>query len=222
MTPWTPEDTAQLKALAGTMTLAKLSRTLHHGERMVRLYALQNGISLRSPREWRPEDVAVVRRVAEAGGSHKDAARETGRTPTAVRQLASAERIQFHGSPRTHSTDWSKAQIETLRRIAGAGGSREDVARETGRSVHAVANKSHLLKIKFGRKAYTRRDVPLVAAPAGPAPRERVGLPRAQRHRPIVGTVSWCPACHAPVVDTPQAWAEHRQRVHIEPIRRIA
>jgi|GEM_PF-4722432 len=222
MRPWTPEDTAQLKALVGTMTVPRVARTMHRSERLLRRVAQQEGISLQPLREWRQPQIDAMRRVIEAGGTTEDAALAAGRSVDAVRNKVRGLKLRLNGTPRHHCTDWSEAQIETMRRIAAAGGSREDVAKAAGRSVSAVAHKAPLLGIRFARKEYAPREVRATRMPAGPAPRERVGLPRAQRSRPIIGTVKWCPECHAPVLDTAQKWAEHRWNRHTQPIRRIA
>lgn len=220
--PWTESDDARLRSLAGTMVFERIARALHRSERLVKQRAKALGVSLDFRSDWTSSELEALRRVIAAGGTRQEVAQATGRTVSGVRNKARGLGLSFHRQRRVHRTDWRSEQIEALRRAIAAGNTREQAAEATRRSVKACINKALQLGLSFSRKPYERRAPVTHLVAAGPAPRERVGLPRPTRKPRYVGSVTWCDDCHAPVVDTPLGWYEHRQRVHIQPIRRIA
>lgn len=111
---------------------------------------------------------------------------------------------------------WKKDEEQELRRLAKEGLSASEIAARMNTGYDRVWMKLKRSGLAPKPSRVSQPRPPRAAKPA-PAPRERVGITQFRAIR-VDGQVKHCDRCHAPVVDTPEKWAEHNLRVHVVPI----
>jgi hypothetical protein len=182
---------------------------------------------LRKPPEWSDEETRILRAMAPAHFT-RSIAKRLCRDPQTVQKEARRLGIPL--------LDWKAGcarEQDDLRRMTAEGLTIKQMAARMGKSYNAVLMRLQKLGLTPVRDLRARSASPVRPNPlsrkkhpwAAPTPapaRERIGLPVAGRRTVVRGSVAWCSRCCAPVVDTPQSWAEHNLRVHVAPIRRIA
>lgn len=180
------------------------------------------GLSYKDPR-WTDEEDELLRSLAGTMPVVEIATR-LGRGYDGIRQRATkALGLNLH-----FKRFWPDEAEAQLRRLIAEGKNTTQIADEMKRSRHSVRDRLRLLKLKARRTerpARPPRPKQIRATVTKPrpikaelAPRERIGIPVAVRRPAIVGSLTWCDRCHAPVLDTPEGRAEHNQRVHTEPV----
>lgn len=111
---------------------------------------------------------------------------------------------------------WKKDEEQELLRLAKEGLTASEIAARMNTGYDRVWMK---LKRSGLAPKPCRALRPKTSKPpkAEPAPRERVGIMQVRRTIRIDGQVRHCDRCHAPVIDTPEKWAEHNLRLHVTP-----
>ena len=211
-----------IRANAATMSRATMAAGLHcHPRTLSKLLRKLNLHGLLAKR-WTDRETEALRALAPTHYATA-IARKLGRTHWAIVLNARKSGIPL--------LDW-QSKVEgyhaTLKRLVDQGFTIKQIAAQTGRSYNTTANRLTKIGLKAKPDSHARNDSPvrpnraiLQSRPAAERKmpiRERVGLPVAVRRPAIVGSLTWCERCHAPVIDTPEGRAEHNQRVHTEPL----
>lgn len=130
---------------------------------------------------WSAEDDAALRRIVAAGQPASVAAEATGRSRNACIGRAARIGVTFDSTPENRkpvASDWSEADIATLRRMAGEGASSLVIAEAMGRTPGAVRFRACIHKISLARRKAAPRP------PKAPRPARTIA-DAAPRPRPV-------------------------------------
>jgi hypothetical protein len=230
--PMTAEESKWLRLNARALTHDEMCAHLGWLPRLLRKRLQKLGLTwIKGARPWTREEDVTLRSLAV---THNAAgiARAMDRDQITITNHAAKLGISLIRHRR-----WTDEQDEEFRRLVNEGYTTPHIANVTNEKYSDVFTRLKTLGLKPRLTVRVRADKPNRPKPPRaekpqPAPRERIGLPIAVRrraadvfayvHGQYRDRVAYCERCHAPVVDTPQSWAEHNRRVHITPIRRIA
>lgn len=219
--PLTPDQAKYLRAHAATTSGNAMAAHLGCSRRFLSRRLKDLGLTWIKCRKWSDLDELRLRSLAgkmTVGAISRQMRRDFNTVTLMAKRLDIDLTFDFRRL---------KALDAQLRSLVAEGLTRHQIAGKTGRPYNTV--RQHLKRL--GLDVKWERSMPGTGVPrpsraknpgvrpvqSEPAPRERIGIHRV-RSIVIRDSVEWCQRCHAPVVNTPQAWAEHNARVHIAPV----
>lgn len=232
--PWTAKQAAWIRANL-KMPRREMAERLGCSVALVQQRLKKMGLVRQEP-YWTPEEDARLRSLA---GTMMivDLSQTIQRSMYAVKDRAKFLKLDLR-----FNRFWPPADDHQLRYLVSQGVNTNNIAVQMDHSAPAIRERMRKLgikrdkplrwgpsKAKRTRKVIAKLRSPRLVADHAkapqpkPEPRERIGIPVASRRGGTIhGSVAWCERCCSPVVDTPRHWADHNQRVHVEPLRRIA
>lgn len=221
--PMSEEQAAWLRIHAATTSRDEMAAHCGWSLRLLARRLQQLGLTwIKGPRKWTADDNETLRKLAGTM-TIRAIAKKMNRDFTTIYENAAELDLNL-----TFNRWWPEGYDARLRDLAAKGYTRREVAREMHVTYRLVLVKLRALGIEAARERPTptndqrRRCCAKKLVRSERAPRERVGIPKIRRIHVAAGAIAWCSRCHAPVVDTPQAWADHNRRVHVEPVRLIS
>lgn len=213
--PWTEEQIDYVRRHAASTPRAEMCAHLDRAPRTLSKLLRKLGMNgLRKPAPWSDRETEILRSLAPTQYIHSISV-TLKRDPRTVKKEAARLGIELR--------DWKKscaATREDYERMVADGLTVRQIAERRGCAYNAALQ----MLDQLGLKATPDPRGHAWRAPGSPKPpksakpvRERVGLPVVAR-RVIHGSVAICDRCYAPVVNTPERWAEHKQRVHTAPV----
>ena len=147
-------------------------------------------------RKWPASDVAYLRTNARTLTLHQ-MAEHLGRTFFQVECKMTREKIKYG----TFEFVWTPAREAKLRSLLGKQ-TCQQIAETLGTTYHVVKRHGERERLSFAR---TKKPKPVQVKPEV----VRVKSDPPTRVCEIVGRLTWCPTCHAPVSN----WQEHKERM---------
>lgn len=215
--PWSKEQIAWLRANIENTPRLEMARHLSCSLTLLfrRISALDIDYAKRC-REWTKSEDETLRAMAGKFPVAEIAARLNRR----IDGVTNRARNYLHVSL-IRKRFWPDEADAELRERVARGECTRTISEQMKRSQASICARVRKLKLRANRRRMDRKPPASVQVARPRSPRAETTL---RMHTGIarVSSVAWCSRCYAPVVDKPEAWAEHNRRVHITPIRRIA